>query len=63
MVTFIFFRYSTSACLHGLPGPLVYMSVAGQNMVVMNTHKVAADLLDRRAAVYSDRPRLVGKLT
>ncbi|CAL1696588.1 unnamed protein product [Somion occarium] len=40
-------------------GPLVYMSVAGQNMVVMNTHKVAADLLDRRAAVYSDRPRLV----
>ena len=26
-------------------------------MVVLNTQKAAADLLDRRAAIYSDRPR------
>lgn len=26
-------------------------------MIVLNTHKAAADLLDRRANIYSDRPR------
>lgn len=41
-------------------GDLVYITVAGQGMLVMNSHKVAADLLDRRAAIYSDRPRLIG---
>jgi hypothetical protein len=28
-------------------------------MVIINSQKVAADLLDRRAAIYSDRPRLI----
>jgi len=28
-------------------------------MVVLNTHKVATDLLDKRASIYSDRPRLI----
>jgi len=26
-------------------------------MVILNSQKVAADLLDRRAGIYSDRPR------
>lgn len=38
------------------PGPLVYLNVAGQPIIVLNSHKVAADLLDRRASIYSDRP-------
>lgn len=38
-------------------GPIVYLNVAGQPLVVLNTHKAAADLLDRRASIYSDRPR------
>ncbi|KAA1470676.1 cytochrome P450 [Dentipellis sp. KUC8613] len=38
-------------------GPLVYMNVLGQPLVVINSPKVAADLLDRRAGKYSDRPR------
>lgn len=38
-------------------GPLYYINIAGQNAVVIGSHKVAADLLDRRAAIYSDRAR------
>ncbi|OCH87846.1 cytochrome P450 [Obba rivulosa] len=38
-------------------GPIVHISLAGQSVVILNTHKAAADLLDRRANVYSDRPR------
>lgn len=37
-------------------GPIVYLSVAGQPVVVLNTSKAAADLFDRRADIYSDRP-------
>ncbi|KAJ7120737.1 cytochrome P450 [Mycena crocata] len=40
-------------------GDLVYISIAGQPMLILNSHKTAADLLDRRAGVYSDRPRLL----
>ncbi|KAJ3847214.1 cytochrome P450 [Lentinula lateritia] len=40
-------------------GPLVQINVAGQSIVIMNTHKVASDLLDRRGPIYSDRPRFI----
>ena len=36
-------------------GPIVYLSVVGQPVVVLNTNKAAADLFDRRADIYSDR--------
>ena len=39
------------------PGDVFYLSAAGQPIIVLNTQKVAADLLDRRAGIYSDRPR------
>ena len=35
---------------------MFYLNAAGQPIVILNTQKVAADLLDRRAAIYSDRP-------
>jgi len=38
------------------PGDLIYLNVAGQPMVILNSHKVTGDLLDRRSMVYSDRP-------
>jgi len=38
-------------------GDVVYLNAAGQPIIVLNTQKVAADLLDRRAGIYSDRPR------
>ncbi|KAI0066978.1 cytochrome P450 [Artomyces pyxidatus] len=37
-------------------GDVVYLNAAGQPMVILNSQKVAADLLDRRAGIYSDRP-------
>ncbi|KAJ4480830.1 hypothetical protein J3R30DRAFT_2364504 [Lentinula aciculospora] len=40
-------------------GPLVPISVAGQSILIMNTHQVTADLLDRRGPIYSDRPRFI----
>ncbi|KAJ7112782.1 cytochrome P450 [Mycena crocata] len=40
-------------------GDLVYITVAGQPMLILNSYKTAADLLDRRAGVYSDRPKLL----
>ncbi|KAH9960359.1 cytochrome P450 [Lactifluus volemus] len=40
-------------------GDLIYLNAAGQPMVILNSHKVATDLLDRRAAKYSDRPPLI----
>jgi hypothetical protein len=39
------------------PGPMVYLNLAGQHMLILNDPKVGCDLLDRRAAIYSDRPR------
>ncbi|KAG9013448.1 hypothetical protein FRB94_002522 [Tulasnella sp. JGI-2019a] len=40
-------------------GPLSYHSIAGQSILVINSQEVATDLLDKRSAIYSDRPRLV----
>ena len=38
-------------------GDITYLNAAGQPMVILNSQKVAADLLDRRAGIYSDRAR------
>jgi hypothetical protein len=40
-----------------LTGDLIYLNVAGQPIVVINAPKVGVAFLDRRAAIYSDRPR------
>ncbi|KAI0254606.1 cytochrome P450 [Lactifluus subvellereus] len=38
-------------------GDVFYLNAAGKPIIVLNTQKAAADLLDRRAGIYSDRPR------
>ncbi|PPQ95920.1 hypothetical protein CVT26_016143 [Gymnopilus dilepis] len=40
-------------------GPIFSLNLAGQPVVVLNTFGVANDLLDKRSAIYSDRPRIV----
>ncbi|KAF5342840.1 hypothetical protein D9758_013372 [Tetrapyrgos nigripes] len=40
-------------------GPIFSLNLAGQTMIVLNSHKVTADLLDRRSTIYSDRPRFI----
>ena len=37
-------------------GPIIHVNALGQPLIVLNTHKATADLLERRAAIYSDRP-------
>jgi hypothetical protein len=41
------------------PGDLIYLYAAGQPVVIINSQKVAVELLDRRATIYSDRQRNV----
>ncbi len=38
---------------------MVYLNALGQPVLVINSLKQAAELLDRRANIYSDRPRLI----
>ena len=37
-------------------GNLVYIELPRQPIVVLNSAKAVTDLLDKRAAIYSDRP-------
>jgi hypothetical protein len=41
------------------PGDLTYLNMAGQPVVVINSRKVALELLDRRSGIYSERPHNV----
>lgn len=40
-------------------GPVMHLSMGGQPLIVLSTHQAAHDLLNRRSARYSDRPRMV----
>jgi hypothetical protein len=39
-------------------GSIVYAEVVGQPLIVLNSAKIARDLLDQRSAIYSDRPSM-----
>ncbi|KAG8884278.1 hypothetical protein FRB98_002518 [Tulasnella sp. 332] len=40
-------------------GPLTYVNVAGQPMLIVNTQEAAIDLLVQRESIYSDRPSFI----
>lgn len=40
-------------------GPIMYLNLGGLSMIVLSTHEAAMDLLVKRGAHYSDRPRFV----
>ncbi|GBE80604.1 cytochrome P450 [Sparassis crispa] len=40
-------------------GDMFYLNVLGQSMLVVNTFQIATDLLEKRSANYSDRPKSV----
>ena len=42
-------------------GPLVYLNFGGTNVLLIGDHEVAKDLLDKKANIYSSRPRMVGR--
>ncbi|KAJ7499641.1 putative monooxygenase [Mycena latifolia] len=39
-------------------GNIVYADVVGQPLIIVNSAKIAKDLLDQRSAIYSDRPSM-----
>ena len=40
-------------------GDVNYLEVLGQPLVVLNSYEACKDLLEKRSAIYSSRPRLV----
>ncbi|KAH9168149.1 cytochrome P450 [Lactarius sanguifluus] len=40
-------------------GELMYLSVFGKGVLVINSQRVAVDLLEKRSNIYSDRPRFI----
>lgn len=40
-------------------GPIMHMSMAGQSLIILSSNQAAQDLLSRRSAQYSHRPRMV----
>ncbi len=54
--------YTLNACktlLTHPTGELMYLSAFGQGVLVINSQRVAVDLLEKRSHVYSDRPRYI----
>ncbi|KAF9818570.1 hypothetical protein IEO21_02675 [Rhodonia placenta] len=47
--------YSRWACVYG---DIFYLDALGQHIIVINSAKVARELLDRRSSIYSGRPHL-----
>ena len=41
-----------------LPGDICSVTVLGQPLIILNSAKVAIDMLDKKSAIYSDRPIL-----
>jgi len=37
----------------------MYINVFGQGILVLNSQRVAVDLLEKRSNIYSDRPRYI----
>ena len=40
-------------------GDVVYVEAMGQSIVVLGSDQAASDLLEKRSAIYSDRPRIL----
>ena len=59
----LFYIFTSFYIIHGRrcasTGPIIHLNLFGQSVIVLSSNKVAADLLDRRAAIYSDRPRFI----
>ena len=40
------------------PGDVIYLNSCGKSTVVLNSEEAAKDLLEKRGAIYSDRPAM-----
>ena len=46
-------------CAQTIPGDVMHFSAFGRSVVVLNSKTAVFDLLEKRSAIYSDRPRSV----
>lgn len=54
----IFFTRANKLTVALFPGDVIYLRVLGTPLVYLNSAEAAADLLDARGGIYSDRPNL-----
>ena len=40
-------------------GELVYLNIFGQGLLFVNSYEAAVDLLEKRGAIYSDKPKMI----
>ena len=43
---------------NGITGDIIYFNVLGNSILSVNSYQAANDLLNKKGAIYSDRPRL-----
>ncbi|GJJ12689.1 hypothetical protein Clacol_006933 [Clathrus columnatus] len=49
-------EFQTSQTVRTTTSPFFFLKIGGRPALVIGTHKVAIDLLEKRGAIYSDRP-------
>ena len=54
-----FFLVTSCPRAHEILDDMMYLNALGQPILFLNSLKAAAELLDRRANIYSGRPRLI----
>ncbi len=47
------------ACGTWFAGGIIYVNLFGQPVIILNSSRLATEMLDKKSAIYSDRPRLV----
>ena len=47
------------ACVLCVVGELVYLNIFGQGLLFVNSYEAAVDLLEKRGAIYSDKPKMI----
>ena len=38
------------------PGDIFYLEILGRKIIIVNNYEMANELMDKRSAIYSDRP-------
>ncbi|KAH8981861.1 cytochrome P450 [Lactarius akahatsu] len=58
-VTFRTFNDSRNLLIVFLSGEMMYVSALGQGILIINSARVAIDLLEKRSSIYSNRPHYI----
>ena len=45
---------------NALLGKIMHVDIFGQSFIILNSSKIARDLMEKRSSIYSDRPHFVG---